>query len=285
VLVDFWTYSCINCIRTIPYLNRWNEEYASQGLVIVGIHSPEFDFEKDYDNVKKAVQKYGIEYAVLQDNDFITWRLYNNHYWPHKYLIDAQGRVRYDHIGEGAYDETEQKIVELLNEAKQSNDLKATPTVGELPEFGKIGTPEIYLGYGFARAPIGNPEGLQPGKSVSYNKPSAIEPNIAYLSGTWRSERDYVELESDNGSVLLRYTAKQANIVAGGNATAFVQGFQDPIEPQELGSDATLDGNRFIVDVNEQKLYNIVQANDYGEKSIEIKITGKGFKLYTFTFG
>jgi len=116
VLVDFWTYSCINCIRTLPHLVAWDTQYRDQGLVIVGVHTPEFDFEKDTQNVQAAVEKYGIEYPVVQDNNYATWNAFKNRYWPHKYLIDAEGYIRYDHIGEGGYEETELKIQELLAE-------------------------------------------------------------------------------------------------------------------------------------------------------------------------
>src|SRR5688572_7548455 len=126
VLVDFWTYSCINCIRTIPYLNAWHEKYADNGLVIVGVHTPEFEFEKDYNNVKAAVEKFDIQYPVAQDNEKGTWEAYENRYWPRKYLIDNEGYVRYDHIGEGAYAETEKVIQSLLAERAASIGLNAT---------------------------------------------------------------------------------------------------------------------------------------------------------------
>jgi thiol-disulfide isomerase/thioredoxin len=120
VLVDFWTYSCINCIRTIPYLNAWHEKYADDGLVIVGIHTPEFEFEKDYNNVKAAVEKFDIKYPIAQDNEKDTWNAYENLYWPRKYLIDTEGYIRYDHIGEGAYAETEKVIQSLLAERAEN---------------------------------------------------------------------------------------------------------------------------------------------------------------------
>lgn len=127
ILVDFWTYSCINCQRTLPYLNDWHDEYADDGLVIVGVHTPEFEFEKDYDNVLRAVEKWGIEYPVVMDNDYSTWQSYRNRYWPRKYLIDIDGFIVYDHIGEGGYDETEEKIVELLNEKMHYLDKQLSP--------------------------------------------------------------------------------------------------------------------------------------------------------------
>ena len=116
VLVDFWTYTCINCIRTLPYLKEWDKKYKDRGLVIVGVHTPEFEFEKKYENVVNAVNEYQIKYPVAQDNDYATWRAYQNRYWPHKFLIDMDGYIRYDHIGEGAYEETEKMIQQLLNE-------------------------------------------------------------------------------------------------------------------------------------------------------------------------
>src|SRR5918996_310201 len=195
VLVDFWTYSCINCIRTLPYLVDWNEKYADKGLVIVGIHSPEFEFEKNVDNVKAAVQKYGIKYPVVQDNDKGTWDAYENRYWPRKYLIDNEGYIRYDHIGEGGYAENDQTV-----------------------DFTKVKTPELFFGYEFARAPIGNSEGFKPNQTVTYSVPqrSDLKPNTIYLIGDWKNNADNMELQSDTGSIALAYSAKSVNIVAGG---------------------------------------------------------------------
>src|ERR671931_112850 len=156
VLVDFWTYSCINCIRTIPYLNAWYEKYADDGLVIVGVHTPEFEFEKDYNNVKAAVEKFEIKYPVVQDNDRGTWAAYENRYWPHKYLIDSEGYIRYDHIGEGGYAETEKVIQSLLTERAASMGVNSTidqsisnPENAQSINFDQINTPELYFGYQF----------------------------------------------------------------------------------------------------------------------------------------
>lgn len=163
VLVDFWTYSCINCIRTIPYLVDWNEKYADKGLVIVGVHAPEFEFEKNIDNVKESVKRFGIKYPVIQDNDKGTWNAYENQYWPRKYLVDNEGYIRYDHIGEGGYTETERVIQALLQERDaeigldtsptSSNNNTVTETTTSAPEnvqsvdFSKINSPELYFGY------------------------------------------------------------------------------------------------------------------------------------------
>src|SRR5512143_1718206 len=157
VLVDFWTYSCINCIRTLPYLEAWDQKYRDKGLVIIGVHSPEFDFEKDLRNVQAAVAKFGIMYPVVLDNDHATWGAYGNLYWPHDYLIDADGFIRSDHIGEGGYSDTEAEIQKLLAErdaSVQMGGLVSGNVTAPPVDFTQIGTPEIYLGYQFARGPI-----------------------------------------------------------------------------------------------------------------------------------
>jgi len=153
VLIDFWTYSCINCQRTLPFLNSWYKKYGDMGLTIIGVHTPEFEFEKEYDNVARAVEKFGVEYPVVLDNDYSTWTAYKNRYWPRKYLIDIDGFIVYDHIGEGAYEETEAKIVELLNERNQRLG-ESSVSVGDSTavnidevDFTKVGSPEMYFGF------------------------------------------------------------------------------------------------------------------------------------------
>ena len=295
VLVDFWTYSCINCIRTIPHLNEWYDKYSDKGLVIVGIHTPEFDFEKDSNNVKSAVQKFGIKYPVLQDNDKETWDEYDNRYWPRKYLVDDEGYIRYDHIGEGAYNETEKVIQALLSERASHLGIKnINLNVSQNSEgdsrlesqdvnFSQIQSPELYFGYEFARAPLGNIEGFNPNQSVFYNLPanSEIKPNIIYLEGKWKNNPDNMELQSNNGSIILKYNSKSVNIVAGGKGNFTVT--QDgKLITNDLSKDTSNDG-KFVID--EQRLYNLVTNKDYGEHTIEIDVKGEGFQIYTFTFG
>jgi thiol-disulfide isomerase/thioredoxin len=236
VLVDFWTYSCINCIRTIPYLNDWFEKYTGKGLTIVGVHTPEFEFEKNFNNVKSAVDKFHIKYPVLQDNDKGTWNAYENNYWPRKYIVDTEGNIRYDHIGEGAYSETEKVIQYLLAErgAKMgkteitfSNTSVPAVSAGDgnsqasKRDFSEIQTPEIYLGYQLARDRLGNTENFQPDRTVSYTIPHNLnntnfKPNIVYLEGQWKNKPDNIELQSEMGRIVLNYSAKSVNIVAGG---------------------------------------------------------------------
>jgi thiol-disulfide isomerase/thioredoxin len=297
VLVDFWTYSCINCIRTIPHLNDWYQRYAGKGFMIVGVHSPEFEFEKNYDNVKTAVQKFGIKFPIILDSNHDTWNAYGNQYWPRDYLIDSQGYIRHDHIGEGDYNTTENVIQSLLAERAalgglkeiSFNTAKATtnnPRSLAYVDLTKQITPEIYLGYSFARAPLGNPQGFQPDQTISYSiSPSiSFDPNIIYLDGQWKNNPDNVELESNTGRIILTYYAKDVNIVAGGHGQqgSMTENGAEKISKNALGKDLTPDG-KFVLDG--QRLYNLALHNDYGSHSIIINITGKGFQLYTFTFG
>src|SRR3989344_2581397 len=279
VLVDFWTYTCINCIRTLPYLKDWDAKYRDKGLVIVGVHTPEFEFEKDYNNVLKAVNDNSIKYAVAQDNYYATWQSYQNRYWPHKFLIDIYGRVRYDHIGEGGYEETEQMIQELLKERmeklgeKGDVDLETSkPLDAANTSSMRIGTPEIYLGYQFSRGNFGNPEGFGQDTVIDYKIPSKISGNNVYLEGKWKSNADNMELLSDTGDILLVFDAKSVNIVAGSESKSEASVFLDNKKqnPQNI---------------SEFKLYNLANADEYKEHLLKATIKGKGFKLYTFTFG
>ena len=291
VLVDFWTYSCINCIRTLPYLTAWHEKYKDKGLVIVGVHTPEFEFEKDPENVKRAVEKHGIEYVVVQDNDYATWRAYRNRFWPHKYLVDAEGFVRYDHIGEGAYDETEDVIRKLLMERDESI-MAELPEAGvevPAPDFSKILTPELYFGHAFQRRLLGSPEGYQPGQSVEYSTPGELENDKIYLTGKWMNNAENMELVSGNGSVSLKYNAREVNLVAGVNGTleSTLELYLDgaPLGESMRGSDVVAVDGKALVKVKDQKLYNLVKGAGYDENSLEIRVVGAGLKAYTFTFG
>lgn len=291
VLVDFWTYSCINCIRTIPYLNAWHEKYADDGLVILGVHTPEFEFEKDYDNVRAAIEKFEIEYPVAQDNEKGTWKEYENRYWPRKYLVDNEGYIRYDHIGEGAYAETEKVIQSLLSERAAYIGANATidqsisrPENAQSVNFGRIDTPELYFGYQFARAPLGNPEGYMPDQIVKYTiaEDATIAPNRIYLDGEWKNNADHMELVSETGRIVLSYSAKAVNIVAGGSGELQISEDGSGLNGSSRGSDVSEQGS---VAIDGQKLYNLAMHEDYGSREIVIDVAGSGFEIYTFTFG
>jgi thiol-disulfide isomerase/thioredoxin len=291
VLIDFWTYSCINCIRTIPYLNAWHEKYADDGLVIIGIHTPEFEFEKDYNNVKAAVDKFDIKYPIAQDNEKETWNAYGNLYWPRKYLIDTEGYIRYDHIGEGAYAETEKVIQSLLAERTEYIGGNVTidqsisnPESPQSVNFDRINTPELYCGYEYSRAPLGNSEGYKPDQVVKYLIPdeSNIVPNRIYLEGEWKNNADHMELQSDVGRIVLSYSAKEVNIVAGGRGELHILEDNSPLDKSSRGRDISEDGT---VDIDGQRLYNVVGHEDYGNHKISVEVAGRGFQIYTFTFG
>ena len=291
VLVDFWTYSCINCIRTIPYLNTWYEKYADNGLVIVGVHTPEFEFEKDYNNVRAAAEKSDIRYPIAQDNEKETWKAYENRYWPRKYLIDPEGYVRYDHIGEGAYAETEKVIQSLLAERTEYIAANVTidqsisnPESSQSVDFDRINTPELYFGYEYSRAPLGNSEGYKPDQVVKYTIPgdTQIVPNRIYLDGEWKNNADHMELQSEVGRIVLSYSAKAVNIVAGGKGELNILEDDSPLGVSLSGRDISEDGT---VKIDGQRLYNVVEHEGYGHHQIAIEVAGRGFQIYTFTFG
>ena len=293
VLVDFWTYSCINCIRTLPYLVDWNQKYSDKGLVIVGIHSPEFEFEKNIDNVKQAVARFGIKYPVLLDNDHGTWDAFQNSYWPRKYLVDSEGYIRYDHIGEGGYAETENAIKSLLAERSNLQGLEISnlnqtklivPSAPSV-DFNQIKTPELYFGYQYARAQLGNIQGFNPEKTVNYTIPgSNLEPNVIYLQGSWKNNPDNMELVGPDGKITLVYSAKSVNIVAGGKGEVTVgeDGKGEQTNNSSKGNDTDPEGK---LSIDGQRLYNIADNTNYGNHHIEIDAKGPGFKIYTFTFG
>jgi thiol-disulfide isomerase/thioredoxin len=317
VLVNFWTYSCINVLRTIPHLIDWNAKYGGdKGLVIVGVHTPEFEFEKNADFVKTSLQKYGIKYPVIQDNDHKTWDAYGNNYWPRMYLVDDKGFIRYDKIGEGDYNQTEQVIQSLLAERNSNQGIKnadnknATVVLPyenksqpnpennihnflEQPvDFSKIKTPESYFGNQGSNSAVGNyGEGFEPGQIVTYSLPSnisnstTIEPNTIYLEGKWKNNHDNLELQSDTGRIVLIYSAQYVNLVAGGTGQAAV--FEDgSFLPNNYRGVDTKNDSQFVIDY--PRLYNIVNHHSYGNESFHslvIDIKGKGFQAYVFTFG
>ena len=293
VLVDFWTYSCINCIRTLPYLVDWNQKYSDKGLVIVGIHSPEFEFEKNIDNVKQAVARFGIKYPVLLDNDHGTWNAYQNNYWPRKYLVDSEGYIRYDHIGEGGYAETENAIRNLLAERSNQQGLETSNLnqtkliVPKMPsvDLNQIKTPELYFGYQYARSQLGNIEGFNPEKTVNYTIPSSnLDTNVIYLQGLWKNNPDNMELVGPDGKITLVYSAKSVNIVAGGKGHVTVREYDNGVQTNNSskGNDTDAEGK---LSIDGQRLYNIADNTNYGNHHIEIDARGPGFKIYTFTFG
>ncbi|MGO7545051.1 cytochrome c biogenesis protein DipZ [Rhizobium leguminosarum] len=290
VLVDFWTYSCINCIRTIPYVRAWAEKYADQGLVVIGVHAPEFAFEKKIDNVKKAIGGFQIGYPVAIDNDYSIWRAFENSYWPAAYLIDAKGQIRYHHFGEGNYDRTEQAIQDLLREAGSQTTASAPVApdargVEAGPDLGNIRSGETYLGYEQA-ANFASPEGLQADTAKSY---SIAEPGLNGwgLSGTWTVGRDQATLDQSGGGITYRFSARDLHLVLGPGGSGKPVRFQVKVDGKapglDHGSDIDADGNGTVTAT---RLYQLVRQSDtVAARNFEIRFLDPGVQAYAFTFG
>ncbi|NVD40000.1 cytochrome c biogenesis protein DipZ [Ensifer sp. HO-A22] len=290
VLVDFWTYSCINCIRTIPYVRAWAEKYKDQGLVVIGVHAPEFAFEKKIDNVRAAVADFGIDYPVAIDNDYRIWRAFENSYWPAHYLIDAKGQIRYHHFGEGNYAQTEQAIQDLLREA--GNKMAADATVAPdaqgahaAPDLSHIGSGETYLGYERA-SNFASPEGLLPGRPRDY---SVAEPGLNEwgLSGRWAVEAERAVLDTAGGGITYRFKARDLHLVLGpgegGKPVRFRVTIDGKAPGKNHGADTDHDGNGTITAT---RLYQLVRQSDRIEaRNFEIRFLDPGAEAYAFTFG
>lgn len=277
VLVDFWTYSCINCIRTIPHLEAWHEKYKDNGFIILGVHSPEFDFEKKKENVEAAVKKYGIKYPVALDSEHETWNIFGNQYWPAHYLIDSSGSIRYQSFGEGRYAETEAAIQNLLLEAKLLTLDKITEIKEPSPDtnFQNIGTPEIYLGY----ARINNAGNIDPDTKPDsphdFLESADLLQNRFYFVGNWTINRELSELTGESGKLLLRYKAGKVNIVAEAKDGKAI--------PLEIFLDEKLVGT---VPISSPQLYNLIDTTgDNNWHTLEIRIPTSGLRAFTFTFG
>jgi cytochrome c biogenesis protein CcdA/thiol-disulfide isomerase/thioredoxin len=267
VLIDFWTYSCINCIRTLPYVTKWYDTYKDKGLVVVGVHTPEFAFEKVTSNVETAIKRFNINYPVAQDNNYATWNAYNNRYWPAEYLVDQNGNLVYYHFGEGNYDHTENLIRQLLNIGGES-DIKN-------PTQGNVKSPEMYFGtdrleyLDKSQLPFINQETL-------YNIPEKnLVLNTFALEGSWQFQTERAVLapgSEGSGKIRLRFNSGKVYMVAASG------------NPQEIT--VLVDGkivSQFIV--GDYQLYTLFDSNDYSEHDLEIQIPQAGFEAFTFTFG
>ncbi len=291
VLLDIWTYSCINCQRTLPYLNAWQEKYADKGLVIIGLHTPEFEFEKKYDNVLEAVQKFGITYPVVLDNDYSTWTAYGNRYWPRKYLIDIDGYVVYDHIGEGGYEETERKIQELLHERTERLHLKngiaediATPERAVTVDPTQAVSPETYFG-AWRNNSLGN--GTPGARGIrKFELPKEIAPNVVYFDGEWDIQEQFAKNTSSGAKIIFRYNAKNVYMVANHENGVTMRVLRDGLPLHgDAGGDVVTKDEVSTVHVNDDRLYHIVGDTEYSEHTLEFIIEDPGLEAFTFTFG
>jgi cytochrome c biogenesis protein CcdA/thiol-disulfide isomerase/thioredoxin len=274
ILLDIMTYSCINCQRTFPYVTSWYKKYQGQGFIVIGIHTPEFAFEKNIDNVREAMKEFGITFPVVLDNDYATWNAYGNNFWPRKYLIDIYGNIVYDHIGEGEYDVMEKKIQEALKERAET--LKTDETIAsgtvdprQATKIIQANSPETYFGY-FRNTNFGNGSPQKPG-AMSLTEPAYAELNKFYLSGPWNFEKEYAE-NTGPGKIIYRYNAKNVFFVASSKTGATVKILQD---------------GKFLksVSIKEAKLYELIKDEQAGPHLLEVIIDTAGLEAYTFTFG
>jgi cytochrome c biogenesis protein CcdA/thiol-disulfide isomerase/thioredoxin len=279
VLIDFWTYTCINCIRTLPYLRAWDARYRDRGLTIVGVHTPEFVFEREAENVRKAIAANRIRYPVAQDNEFATWNAWGNRYWPAKYLIDARGRVRYAHFGEGAYVETEAAIRALLAEAGQDR-LGETASARVEAADPELVTPETYLGYERAEGFVPGPP--RPGYG-RYEAPDDLRPVSFALSGGWYVGQESATAVRD-ARIEARVTARKVFLVLSskGSRRRDVEVLLDgrPVRAGEAGEDVR--GGR--VTVREERLYRLVSLARVEDRRLTLRVPA-GVTGYAFTFG
>lgn len=267
VLIDFWTYSCINCIRTLPYLKAWYAKYHALGLEIIGIHSPEFAFEQDVTNVQNAVKKFGIHYPVALDNRFVTWQNYQNHYWPAHYLINKEGKVVYEHFGEGEYDVTENNIRYLLGiNSNQTSSSTSDET------YLSYQTPETYLGYNRADSYAGS-EGLVKNTMHLYSYPDFLPKDGWALSGYWQVNPNNIVTMEKGAAIRLHFYARKVFAVMNGGGKA--------IRIQILV------GNKKVKEavIDAAELYTLVNSTEPSDATVEIVADQPGLELYTFTFG
>ncbi|QXI31321.1 cytochrome c biogenesis protein DipZ [Pseudomonas vanderleydeniana] len=291
VLIDFWTYSCINCLRSLPYVNAWAQKYRDQGLVVIGVHAPEFAFERDIDNVRQAVAKLGIQYPVAIDNNYAIWRGFNNQYWPAHYFVDAQGRIRYHHFGEGDYAGSEQVIQQLLAEAGNRNvsgGMVSTQASGvmQAADEAEVKSPETYIGYERAEnfASPGQQAADQP---KLYSAPQQPQLNQWGLAGDWTVRSEQAALNQNGGRIIFRFHARDLHLVLGPGADGKPVRFKVLIDGQTPGAshgtdtDASGQGT-----VTEQRLYQLVrQAGEVGDHTFSIEFLDPGVQAYAFTFG
>ncbi len=291
VLVDFWTYSCINCLRAIPYVKAWSEKYKDDGLVVVGVHTPEFAFEKDPANVAKAIADLKITYPVAIDSDYAIWKAFKNEYWPAHYFIDAQGKIRYHHFGEGKYDESEMVIQELLRErdsALKAGGLVQVKGTGALaaPDFGDVGSPETYVGYRRAQN-YASPEPIRYDDAQVYSEPHRLTVNQWGLVGKWDVGGEEAALVAAPGKVIFRFHARDLHLVLGppknGKPVRFRIKIDGTAPGDDHGMDADEQGNGVV---KEYRLYQLVrQKGKVEDRTFEIEFLEPGVKAFAFTFG
>lgn len=283
VVYDFWTYSCINCVRTLPYVESWHERYAKDGLVVVGVHSPEFDFEKIHKNVAAAVKKLDVTYPVVFDDDMDIWNAFNNNYWPAKYITDGKGDLRYQHFGEGEYSETE-NVIRLLLGVDEASPRAVDPKIKGENITAAI-TPETYLGS--LRGASGSPEELLAG-TRTYTLPKTLNRNLYAMQGEWLVNREFIESTNTNSLFQLRYQAGEVNLVLDrvkDDGDFEIQLDAKPVAAANRGKDIVERDGKTYVHVAAGELYHLIENGPADNHILTFVPQAVGLQAYAFTFG
>lgn len=291
VVVNFWTYTCVNWLRQLPYLRAWAEKYADHHLAVIGVHTPEFGFEHELDNVRRAVRDLRIDYPVAIDNDYAVWNAFDNHYWPALYFADTQGRIRHHHFGEGEYQQSEMVIQQLLVEAGTTDHdhepVSVQATGVEAPaDWATLRSPENYTGYARTQH-FASPGGIRPGLRHHYTAPAALRFNHWALTGDWTVHAQAAGLGTAGGGIACRFQARDLNLVMGATAPGGPVPFQVRLDGQppgpHRGTDVDEHGSGAL---GEQRLYQLIrQHGPVTERTFEITFAGPAAEAYAFTFG
>jgi thiol-disulfide isomerase/thioredoxin len=291
VLVDFWTYTCINWRRTLPYVRAWAEKYKDHGLVIIGVHTPEFSFEKDLGNVHRAMTGLAISYPVAVDSDYLIWRAFGNHYWPAIYVADAQGRIRYHHFGEGDYEQTERVIQRLLTEAGNANlpqELVSHDPQGveKAADWASVKSPETYVGYEQAES-FASPGNATRDRPHVYAAPARLRQNEWALVGNWTIGPEAVVLNAANGRIVYHFHARDLNLIMGPSLRGTPIRFRVLIDGNPPGAahgiDVDAEGNGTVT---EPRMYQLIrQPEPIADREFDIEFVSPGAQAFDFTFG
>jgi thiol-disulfide isomerase/thioredoxin len=291
ILVDFWTYTCINWLRTLGYVRAWAEKYEDQGLVVVGVHTPEFPFEQDVENVREAAKDMTVEYPVALDSDYAVWRAFSNRYWPAVYIADVEGQIRHHQFGEGGYEECETVIQQLLREAGRdaiSDDLVSIAADGfeAQADWTNLESPETYLGYEQAQR-FASPVGVALDEPRTYVAPHPLQLNDWALSGDWTVQRRASVLNQADGRIAFRFHARDVHLVMGPRSRGTPVPFRVLVDGEPPGAAQGLDVNeQGHGTVAEQRLYQLIrEPGSITDRTFEITYLAPGVEAYAFTFG
>jgi thiol-disulfide isomerase/thioredoxin len=290
VLVDFWTYTCINWLRTLAYVRAWAEKYHDRGLVVVGVHTPEFPFERDVENVRQAAKDMRVEYPIALDSDYAVWRAFANRYWPAVYIADAQGQIRHHQFGEGQYEECERVIQQLLREAGEGigEDLVSVAADGfeAQADWTNLGSPETYLGYEQAQN-FASPGGAAFDEPRTYVMPDSLKLNHWALSGDWTIESGASVLHRADGGIAFRFHARDVHLVMGPGSRGTSVPFRVLVDGEPPGDAHGLDADeQGLGTLVQQRLHQLIrERGSITDRTFEITFLGPGVEAYAFTFG